>query len=161
MQAKFFTGSGTPETFVVGDPGDAYLDAAAGVLYYKATGRLATGWVASSLTAPNATLAAGAQEAIVPRSTDTSAPITQKTGTVMLTKSTAGAWTLAAPTSGDDDGKILTLIAGSAHAHTVITPSGKLNAGTTATFAAVGDAVILEAYQGKWYSRAVYGAVLS
>lgn len=101
-------------------------------------------------------------DAITVRSTDTSAPITQKTGTVILSKGSAGAWTLAAPAAGLDDGKILAIVGTTAFAHTVITPSGKLNgAHTTVTYAAVGDAVVLEAYNGIWYTRSLTGAAVS
>lgn len=172
--SKIFCGSGTPESVVTADAGDFYFDAAAGTFYFKGTGSGATGWVAVTLTetlignastatlAALATLAAGSQDAIVARSTDTSAPITQKTGTVMLTKGSAGAWTLAAPTATTDDGDVLTLIAGTAFAHTVTTPSNKVNGNKhIVTFAAVGDSIELEAYQGVWYSRSVNAAVIS
>lgn len=118
--------------------------------------------VDSVLFAALAAAASTSIDAVVVRATDTSAPITQKTGTVMLTKGSAGAWTLAAPTATTDDGKILTIIAGTAFAHTVITPANKLNANkTTVTYAAVGDSVVLEAYNGVWLTRAVTGAVVS
>lgn len=94
------------------------------------------------------------------RTTDTSAPIVSKEGTVVLAKSSAGAWTLAAPTAGlpsagGDDGKILRMIAGTAQTHTVTqTTPGFNNAGSSkdvATFGgAIGDNLEVVAYNGKW-----------
>jgi hypothetical protein len=118
--------------------------------------------IAANAAAAAAASTSSLQDTVTARATDTSAPITQKTGTVILTKGSAGAWTLAAPTAATDDGKILTIIAGSAFAHTVITPANKLNGShTTVTFAAVGDSVVLEAYNGVWYTRALNAAVVS
>jgi len=94
------------------------------------------------------------------RTSTTSAPIVSKEGTVVLAKSTDGAWTLAAPTAGlpsagGDDGKILRMIAGTAQAHTVTqTTPGFNNGGSAkdvATFGgAVGDNLEVVAYNGEW-----------
>jgi hypothetical protein len=129
---------------------DANLDAIDAAIVAAATTGLAD----------TATLALGLQETVTSRTTDTSAPITQKVGTVALAKVTAGSWTLAAPTSGTDDGKTLTLVATTAHAHQVVTPSNKLNGGsTTLTFAAAGDSATLVAIGGVWYTRSLTGTV--
>lgn len=82
-------------------------------------------------------------------------PIT--TGTYVLTKGSAGAYTLAAPTALQN-GTRLTVTAGTAFAHT-ITATALIEDGvtggakTTATFAAfVGATIILEAYNLKWHT---------
>jgi hypothetical protein len=69
---------------------------------------------------------------------------------------TAGvdAMTLAAPTSGTDDGKVIEITSNSANAHT-LTATGLLQTGSTsvnvATFAAhPGASLKLIAYGGKW-----------
>lgn len=74
--------------------------------------------------------------------------------TYIPTKAGVDAMTLAAPTSGDDDGKIITIISGSAQAHT-LTATALLNTGAAGTglltFASFkGATVILYAYAGKW-----------
>jgi len=87
-----------------------------------------------------------------------SGAIAIKEGTVLITKSTAAAMTLAAPVSGarasgGDNSKKLKIIAGTAQAHAVTTPSNKINgADDTVTFAAVGDWVEFVAYNGVWYA---------
>jgi hypothetical protein len=76
-------------------------------------------------------------------------------GTVLLTKGTAAAMTLAAPTAGQDDGKELRIIAGTANAHTVtITTSACLNGVYHIfTFAGyIGNTLNLVAYNGVWYT---------
>jgi hypothetical protein len=66
--------------------------------------------------------------------------------------------TLALPlpgprSSAGDDGKKLTIIAATAHAHTVSAPADGINgADDTVTFAAVGDFVELVASNGVWYA---------
>jgi hypothetical protein len=76
------------------------------------------------------------------------------TGLVVLTKATAGAYTLAAPAS-TDDGKVVTIVSGTAAAHTVTQTTPGFNGGGSAsdvgTFAAaVGNGLTLVAYGGKW-----------
>lgn len=84
-------------------------------------------------------------------------PITVKNGVAWLAKDPAGvvAATLADPTAGTDDFKVLTIIAGTAHAHTVTCASGFGGAGAgedVATFSGVvGDTLTVMAYGGKWY----------
>src|SRR3954447_26797760 len=82
-----------------------------------------------------------------------------KEGYSVITKSSAAAvMTLVGPTAGlpaaaGDEGKILTIVSTTAQAHTVTTPSNKVNgASTILTFgAAVANFVQLIAYQGSWY----------
>lgn len=88
------------------------------------------------------------------------APITVKEGTALLTKGSAGAYTLAAPTAGlpaagGDDGKVLRLIAATAQAHTVTNAAPGFNNGggasDVATFGgAIGDSMEVVAYNGEW-----------
>jgi hypothetical protein len=85
--------------------------------------------------------------------------------TILINSTGVDATTLAAPTSGTDDGVKLTVISGSAHAHT-ITATGLLNTGASAvnvvTFAAhAGASVILIAYGGAWYTAAQIAATFS
>ena len=91
-----------------------------------------------------------------------SGAITQKSGTVVITKAGVAALTLADPTSGapsagGDDGKRLTFISATANAHTLDNSAGSgFNAGGAAsdvgTFGgAKGDNITLIAYAGKWY----------
>ena len=86
--------------------------------------------------------------------------ITIKSGIVVITKGTAAALTLAAPTAGTaenggDDGKILYIDSTTAAAHTVTVSGGLRGAGAGAdvgTFgAAIGNGVALYAYNGNWY----------
>jgi hypothetical protein len=95
--------------------------------------------------------------------------ITQKDGTVTISKASAAAMTLADPTAGTqvggvgDDGKILRIVSKTAFAH-VITITGGLQGGAlnTSTFAAaVGSTLELEAIAGKWYTRPSVGSTLS
>jgi hypothetical protein len=87
-----------------------------------------------------------------------------KEGTVIITKGSAAALTLAAPTAGlpaagtpGDDGKVLRIISTTAFAHTVTTPANNIKDGSTttkdtATWAArVGGSIVLAAYGGAWY----------
>lgn len=86
----------------------------------------------------------------------TNGAIAAKTGVVMLTKAGVAAMTLAAPTAGTDDGKVLVIVAATANAHTVTqTTPGFNNAGTSgdvATFGgAIGDSMQIVAYNGRWH----------
>lgn len=80
--------------------------------------------------------------------------ISIKNGLVIITKGTAAALTLAAPTSGADDGKRLTIIDSTGAAHTVTTPTNGINGNKhIATFGGtVGGYVSLHAQGGVWYS---------
>jgi len=92
-----------------------------------------------------------------------------KEGTVFITKSASAALlTLAAPVAGlpaagGDDGKVLRIKSTTAKAHTVTTPSNKIDGITAvATFGgAVTDFIELIAYNGIWRSGASSGIVLS
>lgn len=74
--------------------------------------------------------------------------------TYSITKGSAAALTLAAPTTGTDDGVTITVTSNSAFAH-VITATGLINGGTaavnTATFAAFkGASITFYALSAKW-----------
>lgn len=81
--------------------------------------------------------------------------IASTSGVVMLTKAGVAAMTLAAPTAGTDDGKVLHIVAATANAHTVTHTAGFGAGGAlldVATFGgAVGDNMTIVAYGGKWY----------
>lgn len=75
-------------------------------------------------------------------------------GFVVLTKGSAGAYTLAAPT---EDGQVLEITAGTAFAH-VVTATGLLHDGVTGgakntwtSAAFVGSSAKLRAWNGKWH----------
>ncbi len=79
--------------------------------------------------------------------------IANKTGSVAITGTAAVAATLASPTATVDDGKRLTIYCTTTFAHTVTTPTNGINGNKhIATFAAAGDHIALEAYQGVWYT---------
>lgn len=91
-----------------------------------------------------------------------SGAITQKSGTVFITKAGVAAMTIADPTSGapeagGDDGKVLAVISTTANAHTLDNSAGSgFNAGgagsDVGTFGgAKGDNIVIQAYGGKWY----------
>lgn len=81
--------------------------------------------------------------------------ITIKSGIVHITKSSACALTLAAP-SKFDSGKVLYVNSATAQAHTVTISGGLAGAGSGAdvgTFGgAVNDGIALYAYNGAWYT---------
>lgn len=82
--------------------------------------------------------------------------IASTSGVVMLTKAGVAAMTLAAPTTGTDDGKVLHIVAATANAHTVTQTTPGFGAGggslDVATFGgAIGDCMSIVAYGGKWY----------
>lgn len=79
-----------------------------------------------------------------------------KPSTVFITKGTAAAMTLAAPTAGTHDGVEIVIVAATAAAHTVTNSSPGFNgagtSGDVATFGgAVGDNIRVVAYNGKWH----------
>lgn len=97
--------------------------------------------------------------------------ITQKTGTVYITKGSAAALTIADPVSGPpsasgDDGAELWIISTTAFAHTVSNSAGSgFNAGGAATDvgtfgAAKGNNLFITAYGGKWYVGSQVGITL-
>jgi len=87
--------------------------------------------------------------------------VTQRSGTVFITKATAAALTIANPVAGDpaaggDDGKRLTVISTTAAAHTLTRATTGFNDGSTGadvgTFGgAKGDNIAIVAYAGRWY----------
>jgi hypothetical protein len=103
-----------------------------------------------------------AQES-VPAAKTASAAITEKQGLVLLGSAGALAMTIADPTSGTDDGKRLTIMASTAHAH-VVTVTGGIGPGTNNTITlggAVGDMTEIEAISGKWFIRPGINATAS
>lgn len=75
-------------------------------------------------------------------------------GIILLNKGSAIALTLAAPTTGTDDGKILHIRSETAQAHTITLTSGAYNGGATtvATLtAAIANGISLVAYLGTWW----------
>lgn len=91
------------------------------------------------------------QNAVTVASGDGALPIQ---GLVMVTKGSAAALTLATPTAGTDDGRVLTVQSTTAFAHTITTASNKINGSLhIATFdTKAGCVCILRAYNGVWYS---------
>lgn len=76
-----------------------------------------------------------------------------------ITKAGVAAMTLADPTAGVHDGLLLSFISATAQAHTLSNAAGSgFNAGGAGsdigTFGgAIGDGIVLEAYNGKWLVR--------
>jgi len=89
--------------------------------------------------------------------------ITIQNSTVIVTKGTAAALTLAAPTATTHDGVEITVLSATAAAHTVTAPSNKINgASAVATFGgAKADGLTLVAYQGVWYVKRSTNITLS
>jgi hypothetical protein len=91
--------------------------------------------------------------------------ISSAPGTIAITKATPlGSSTLATPTVTTHDGYILRITSTTAQAHVVSCASGKVNGGTTTTLTfggAIGDSIVLVAYQGVWYSVANTNVTLS
>lgn len=82
-------------------------------------------------------------------------------GVYGLGSGAALAMTLATPTAAQD-GTVLTIVAETAHAHTVTTAANKINGSKdTVTFAAIGDSIELVAMGGIWIAKALTGATLS
>lgn len=102
-----------------------------------------------------------------------SGAVSLKSGTLVITKTgSLAALTIADPTSGapsagGDDGKELTVIAGTAYAHTLSNAAGSgFNSGGSAsdvgTFGgAIGDNIQLIAYGGKWLVKSVRNVTLA
>lgn len=91
--------------------------------------------------------------------------ITIKDGVVVITKGSAAALTLASPTAGADDGKRLTIVATTAHAHTVTLTAG-FGGGTTARDVAtwggaINDSLECVAYNGVWYAIATRNVTIA
>jgi hypothetical protein len=85
---------------------------------------------------------------------------------VYITKATAAALTIAAPTAGTHDGVTIDIISTTAQAHTVTATTIGFNAGGAAsdvgTFAtAIGNGLRIQAYQGEWYVLNNIGVTLA
>jgi len=82
-----------------------------------------------------------------------SGAIAQKVGIVRLGSTGVLAMTLADPTTGTDDGKKLTIVAVTAHAHVITIPGGLAGgAHNTVTLGgAIGDLAVVRAIAGKWF----------
>ena len=79
-------------------------------------------------------------------------------GTYILNGTAACLMTLATPTTPAQDGIVLTIIAGTAHAHTVTTAANKIvPSKDTVTYAAVGDYIILQSQGGLWINMGIGG----
>ena len=82
--------------------------------------------------------------------------ITIQNAVVVLSKGSAAAITIAAPTAGTHDGIVIEVIAISAQAHVITSAVDGFNAkgssGTVTFTAAIGNAVTLRAYNGHWYT---------
>lgn len=92
--------------------------------------------------------------------------ITAAGGIAALTKGSAGAYTLAAPVAGTDDGAVLRIISRTAFAHTVTQASPGFNGGgaasDVATFGgAVGDNMVVIADNGKWLVQTLRNVTLA
>lgn len=91
--------------------------------------------------------------------------VTPTGGNFVITKAGVAAMTLAAPTTGTQDGAILRISSSTLYAHT-ITATGLLSTGTAsvnvATFAAYAGAnVVLMAYKGLWIVVSSVGVTFS
>lgn len=92
--------------------------------------------------------------------------ITVKNGIVVITKGTAAALTLAAPTATTDDYKRLTVVSTTAAAHTVTQTTPGFNnlgaSGDVGTYgAAAGNTLVVIAYQGVWYTENAKGVTIA
>lgn len=108
-------------------------------------------------------LVGGQQDAVVVISGD--GAITIAPGTVALTKGSAAAITLAAPTAGTHDGYILRVYSESAFAHVITSGVDGFNAkgasGTAAFAAALGNALTLVARNGHWWTLSLNGVTIA
>jgi hypothetical protein len=95
-------------------------------------------------------------------------PVDEGEFIVLTHASSPGAYTLAAPVPGNlpagDDGKELYIMNGSAVANVVtVSPVTGVVGGTygtiTFTSAAIGDGIVLKAYNGKWYVKSEVGTI--
>ena len=86
--------------------------------------------------------------------------------TVMITKGTAAALTVAAPTATTDDGITIVFVSTTAAAHTITATTVGWNAGDAASDVAtlggaIGDGFTCIAYQGEWYITGNINATLA
>lgn len=118
-----------------------------------ATGQSAEAENFDILEAALTALGVGSRGAMVSGNYTASGAIAEKAGTVQLSGTGAQTMTVADPVSGTDDGKVLSIIATSAHAH-LVTFTSALAGGANhkATFGgALGDQLNVKALAGKWY----------
>jgi hypothetical protein len=112
------------------------------------------------------------QAGFVPGGQDQDIPangaIAIKPGLVLLSKSTAGAYTLAAPVAGPQDqggqdGITMQIVASTAEAHVVTTPALAFNGvDDTATYGgAIGDSMEITSNGGIWIVRNLNGVTLT
>lgn len=91
--------------------------------------------------------------------------ITAKQGIVLLSKGSAGAYTIAAPTATTDDGKIITVVSITAYAHVITSATDGFNAkgssGTATWGAVIGNAAQFLAHQGHWYAIMKNGVTIA
>jgi hypothetical protein len=83
----------------------------------------------------------------------TNSAITLLSGHVTITQGSASAITLAAPTAGTDDGKVLIIFSETAFAHQITCPVGfnrKGSSGTATASAAANNTLHLIARNGQW-----------
>ena len=86
-------------------------------------------------------------------------PLTAYNKNYIITKAGVAALTIANPTSGDHDGVELTFISATASAHTIDNSAGagfnnQGSAKDIGTFGgAIGDKLVIVAYNGKWYVK--------
>jgi hypothetical protein len=133
--------------------GAATLEAAATVgTTLGVTGILtATGGVVGNLTG-------GVKETVAAVTADGAIAVPTASKSFFITKAGIAAMTLVDPTATTHDGVRLTFISTTANAHTLDNSAGSgfFSSGgagkDVATFGgAIGDGIIIEAYQGKWY----------
>ena len=102
-------------------------------------------------------LTGGIRQPVVVVSANGAISIPAYSTTYHITKAGVAAMTLADPTAGTHDGVRLTFIADTAQAHTLSNAAGSgFNGGGASmdigTFGgAIGDGIMVEAYNGKWY----------
>lgn len=91
--------------------------------------------------------------------------ITIQNALVVLSKGSAAAITLAAPTAGTHDGRTITVVATSAQAHVITSGVDGFNAkgsSGTATFGgAIGDSVTFKAHNGHWYTTSLINVTIA
>lgn len=139
--------------------GDAELNAVTIASTLAVTGVItASGGVAGAITGNvtgnvTGTLVGGQQDSVVTISGD--GAITVAPSSVYLSKGSAAAITIVAPTSVTHDGYIIRVICQSAQAHVITSGTVGFNAkgssGTITFAAAIGNAVTLQAKGGNWY----------
>jgi hypothetical protein len=88
--------------------------------------------------------------------------VIKQPGLITIGGASATAATLVAPVSGGegtgDDGMEIEVSCITAHAHTLTTPANTINSAfDTVTFAAIGDAITLQAHGGIWYVTGAHG----